>query len=938
MINLSTYEKVTMKKDFLMTCRLLCASLCILSACVPLSTNSYAQSANNSLTAQASRSVDFTYNELGLLTRIDGPRTDIQDITSYEYDSQGRLTKTTNALGHITEILAYSALGEPLSIKDENGIITTLTYNGFGWLTSVEVNSRVTSFEYDALAQITKTTLPNNSFIKYEYDDAHRLTAISDNEGNRVEYQLDLAGNRLKTDIKNTTGTLTSTQQNIFDELSRLHTSTNGVGVSTTYDYNKNDILTKQTDALSNITQYNYDALSRLTKTIDANNGETDFAYDNANRLNSITDAENKTTQYNYNNFDERAKRLSPDSGTTQYAYDETGNLTIKTDARGVSTQYQYDAISRLAAITYTNAQENISFSYDDTTNNKGIGKLTQVDDNSGQANFTYDVYGQLTNENYQINKTIKEADGSQSYQITYQYSNNSVVSSITYPSGRKVNFTLNSLGLIDEINTKSSNEAQNQIVISNVSYLPFGPVSSFTYGNGLNATRAYDLDYRITGDNLATLKQQTLTYSKVDNIASITDTKNTANNQTFYYDKLSQLKSASGDYGGIAFTYDKIGNRLTKVKNIQTDNYNYLEDNHRLTSVNEDVNSATPRYISRFNQAGRLSQIISNNLTTHYLYNYRGLRTAKFNSNENTHYHYDANGLLIAESTTKGVWKKEYLYFNNKLVVIVDYTNDNNGLLYYVHTDYLGTPKLATNATKAITWQASYTPFGLGTVSTDVDNDTNHLILNHRFLGQYYDVESQLQNNWFRYYDPMVGRYVSVDPIGIVAGSSVYNYVESNPSNFVDLDGKKRIRPIPIRPLNPGNNLPFIPGRNFPVPQQSSSYNPPKDNYQDNSQQCPQTDNDQDPDSDECKRLRKRVYDAKVNIRRFGKGKASCKEGMSYSQLWLIKTAWLELATARSHRDQKCYGGGDDSHLIAHRDAWVHVGKCEMLMKKAMK
>jgi RHS repeat-associated protein len=782
MINLNSN-----KRDFPMVRRITYVTLCVLG----FASSALAQNVNNSALAKPTREVNFTYNELGLISGIDGPRTDVQDVTTYEYDTQGRLTKTTNALGHSTEILAYNASGDPLSIKDENGLISTLTYNGFGWLTRLEVNTRTTSFEYDALGQITKTTLPDSSFIRYEYDDAHRLSAIADNAGNRIEYELDSMGNRLKTDIKNNVGTLTSTQKSVFDELSRLRTATNGAEDSTTFDYNKNDIVTKQTDALSNVTQHSYDALSRLTKTTDANNGETDFTYDEANRLSNITDAENKTTEYNYTAFDERAERLSPDSGITKYAYDEAGNLTNKTDARGVTSQYEYDALSRLNTITYTNVKENISFSYDDITNsNKGIGKLTQVDDSSGLASFTYDEYGQRTNETYLIKNEVSTSNNTQAYQISYQYNNNGAVSGITYPSGRQVNFTLNSLGLVSAITTKRAIATEFETVLSGVNYLPFGPVKSFTYGNDLSASKSYDLDYRLINDNLASLKQQALTYTKVGNIDSITDTSNAMNNQTLGYDKLSQLSSASGNYGDIAFTYDKIGNRQTKEKNNQTDSYNYLENNHRLTGVTEAVNSVTPRYLSRFNQAGRLAQLTANNVTTHYLYNYRGLRTAKFNGNESTHYHYDSNGLLIAESSVQGIWQKEYLYFNNQLVAVVDYTHEVNGSLYYVHTDYLGTPKLATNSTKAVVWQASYTPFGLATINDDVDNDGLVLTLNHRFSGQYYDVESLNHYNWHRYYAPSLGSYISSDPLGIQPSVNTFGYASGNPIKFVDILG----------------------------------------------------------------------------------------------------------------------------------------------------
>src|SRR5690554_3588380 len=96
-------------------------------------------------TAQAERSWTYTYHPdatgvygliPGLLATADGPRTDVLDITSYEYDVQGNLTKVTNALGHVSEITAHDALGRPLSLTDANGVLTTLVYDDLGRLIS----------------------------------------------------------------------------------------------------------------------------------------------------------------------------------------------------------------------------------------------------------------------------------------------------------------------------------------------------------------------------------------------------------------------------------------------------------------------------------------------------------------------------------------------------------------------------------------------------------------------------------------------------------------------------------------------------------------------------------------------------------------------------------------------------------------------------------
>jgi RHS repeat-associated protein len=99
-----------------------------------------------------------------------------------------------------------------------------------------------------------------------------------------------------------------------------------------------------------------------------------------------------------------------------------------------------------------------------------------------------------------------------------------------------------------------------------------------------------------------------------------------------------------------------------------------------------------------------------------------------------------------------------------------------------FIHGDHLGTPQLVTDESGRAIWSASYLPFGEATVDEDPDGDGVAYELNLRFPGQYYDAESELHYNYFRDYNPAIGRYTQPDPIGVDGGLNVYEYAIGNP------------------------------------------------------------------------------------------------------------------------------------------------------------
>jgi len=167
--------------------------------------------------------------------------------------------------------------------------------------------------------------------------------------------------------------------------------------------------------------------------------------------------------------------------------------------------------------------------------------------------------------------------------------------------------------------------------------------------------------------------------------------------------------------------------------------------------------------------------------MTAGYIYNGRGQRVKKIVNDDTTIYFYDQRGQLIAEADSSGNITAEYIYLNGQPLAKMEGTNT-----YYYHNDHLATPQKMRDSSGAVVWSADYKPFGEATVT--VSTITNNL----RFPGQYYDQETGTHYNYYRDYNPAIGRYPAADPIGLDGGINPYLYSEDDPVNSTDPSGLK--------------------------------------------------------------------------------------------------------------------------------------------------
>ena len=189
----------------------------------------------------AARVWSYTYGVDGQVLTEKGPRTDVVELTTYEYFAttdtavpikwwKGDLKKMINPKGQITTYDEYEPNGKVKKMTDANGLLTTYTYHVRDWLTGITRTaggtSLSTTLEYHPTGKLKKVTNPDGSFLSYAYDAAQRLVGMSDNIGNQVAYTLDNASNRIKEEFKDPAGTLKRNIARTMDSLSRVQSVT----------------------------------------------------------------------------------------------------------------------------------------------------------------------------------------------------------------------------------------------------------------------------------------------------------------------------------------------------------------------------------------------------------------------------------------------------------------------------------------------------------------------------------------------------------------------------------------------------------------------------------------------------------------------------------------------------------------------------------------
>lgn len=457
----------------------------------------------------ASRTTTFTYTSFGQLLTIDGPRTDVTDVTTLTYyactsgDECGQLHTVTDAANNVTTYNTYDAHGLPLTVTDPNGATIALEYDERQRLTSRTVAGEETEFEYWPTGLLKKILQPDASFIEYGYDDAHRLTSVTDTAGHTITYTLNGAGQRLTEEVRDDLDVLRFRKTHVYNDLGRLIEEHGEAGQITSFDYDAEGNLIEIEDPVGNVTQQAYDELNRLASITDPAEQFTELLYDERDNLLEVIDPRVLSTTYVYNGFDEPIEQTSPDTGTSDSPRDAAGNVDTATDARNETGEYTYDELNRVVEIEY--GDDTVTFEYDTGTN--GNGRLAEIDNGAATTSFSYDAVGRITERS--------ETTGSITLDLAYGYDSYGRLDTLTTPSGQLLSYEYTD-GRVSGLKVNGS------YLLSSITYLPFGPTTGWTWGNSTETTREYDTDGQLVAISSAGLS--TYTFNDDGTIATRSD------------------------------------------------------------------------------------------------------------------------------------------------------------------------------------------------------------------------------------------------------------------------------------------------------------------------------------------------------------------------------------------------------------------------------
>ncbi|MEY4591067.1 MAG: hypothetical protein RL497_3143, partial [Pseudomonadota bacterium] len=738
----------------------------------------------------------YQFNENGLPTHIKSPE---GVLTRYQYDEQGRLLRTllpggeqesfqrdsqgllqlyTNPAGERYQ-WSHTPQGQVEQFNDPNGATWRYQYNGQGQLVqTINPLGQSTHYQYNELGFINRLTNAEGHSWHYLWNGKGELTAVRNPQGQHTRYTYNPQGQ-----VEQITWPDNQTSQYRYTPQGQLAEHTSPDGAKASWAYSALGLVTQTTDSAGLTTQYSYDGLSQVTKRTNPNGQTLHYHYDGERNLIGLTNEKGERYQLNYDLDERLIEEIGFDGRHQRYLYSPAGHLHEAQELHQGQlinrTQYQRDGLGRLLQ---QNSQGNSRAADYCTYKYDPAGRLIQAQNPHRTLRWQHNAIGQVV-EDWQDNQ-----------RLSHQYTPAGQRSQTTLPGGEVINYAYTPEGQLHHLHY------QNQL-IAQIERDAAGRELTRSHGNQLNTQYRYDPQGRLTaqrtgkqqsGGGFNALSQRRYSYTSQGNLAQIDD--QLRGSTRYHYDATQRLTQVQGPNPEV-FIHDPAGNLLANTTAPISENqkapgnrlnlfgdahFHYDTSGNRTQQTRGKQGTLKTHY--QYNSLNQLTAIAVNGVITQYAYDPLGRRISKRSEGKSVEFLWLGDQLLserclINDAVAEGV-SKTYLFKPNSFEPIAFVQNAS---IYYYHLDHLGTPQEITNQQGELVWAVSYKAYGNLAVAFKMEVENNL-----RFAGQYFDEESGLHYNRFRYYDPACGRFINQDPIGLLGGVNNYLYVP-NPTGWVD-------------------------------------------------------------------------------------------------------------------------------------------------------
>ncbi len=545
-----------------------------------------------------------------------------------------------------------------------------------------------------------------------------------------------------------------------------------------------------------NRTEYfEYNGFGKQSLTTRTDGSTIQYGYDAVGDLLSITDENGNKTEWEYNILGLPVIKKYADGSTYKYTYNEFGQPVSRTDVMNIVTEFVYDSYGNISGINYPNDPD-ISFGYD------SYGRVNSMSDASGVSEFTYDISGNIESVNGPFD------DDS----ISYEYDNKNRRTAMILNGSKIESYTYDPIDRISSITVYRGDESYtfefnyHKLTNSYSSVSLDGKVITENQYDGLgrliNKTNKSDSD--------SVISKLDYTLNNADLKTKISSTNETNSTKEFSYNLVNELtgakkyteensiKTYDNNYK-YSFGYDPAGNRLSSYFPDIPLSYQPNELNQYTSIFNPDGSASTPLYnangcmtkygstLYEYNDENRLSSVSSLQSKVYFVYDGIGRRRIKQFYNQQDQLQYETQFIydgfkLIQETELNSnleILNSKFYYWNNDTLLAVYQDNQ----FYFPQTDGNKNITSYTDSEGNIVAEYEYSPFG------QIVNSEGEMAddFSFRFSSEYYDNDLDLYAYIFRYYSPMLGRWLSRDPLGEEAGINLYCMVNNDSINKWD-------------------------------------------------------------------------------------------------------------------------------------------------------